>query len=301
MRNDALDIPAFLRRPMTMTIRDRLDKLNQLAHVPSLSAGESVNFNKPKGMDIAEWNEVKKRRAQEKESKHKVHMSRSKLRKQERLAEAETKRATRAALANGARWDTFRNRWITQEDLMPKWFVTPYLPTGETDGIPAPNKRATSSINENADRAELAIKVVAVALRSGKRTSKVEVCDSTGQLLSTWTVDGSDITEGSDRFPLVAQQQEPAVAKSKSKKSKSNAKSVSRKKLNGGPGVIETIVKIISRDRGASIVECVEELKKVFPDRKVSSMTFTVKKQAYLNAKHKERDEKRGMVYYGTK
>lgn len=181
---------------------------------------------------------------------------------------------------------------------MPKWIITPYIATAETDGLPSPNKRAISSIKEGTDRKELANKIVAVALRSGKRTTKIEITDSKGlNLLETWTVDGQNVTaENGDSFPLVAKQEEKeVVAKSESKKS------TTRKKLNGGPGVIETIVKIISRDRGASIVECVDELKKVFPDRKVSSMTFTVKKQAYLNAKRRERDEKRGVVYYGTK
>lgn len=183
---------------------------------------------------------------------------------------------------------------------MPKWSIVPYLPTGETDGIPAPNKRAATSIKENADLSELANKVIAAALRSGKRTTKVEVTDSAGQLLETWTVNGDSITaEGNGTsFPLVAKQQEAPVAKSKSK---AKSKSVSRKKLNGGPGVIDTIKKILSHERGTSVDECADDLKKAFPDRKRESMLFTVKKQVYLWHKTKEHDEKRGYVFHGVR
>lgn len=65
-----------------------------------------------------------------------------------------------------------------------------------------------------------------------------------------------------------------------------------------GPGVIKTIVETISRDRGATTEECLAVLVKEFPDREADGMRKTVLIQANKNCTSKERDDKRGLVYY---
>jgi hypothetical protein len=63
-------------------------------------------------------------------------------------------------------------------------------------------------------------------------------------------------------------------------------------------GVIATIVETISRERGASSTEILENLVKKFPDRDADGMKATIRIQAAKNATSKERDEKRGLVYF---
>jgi hypothetical protein len=65
-----------------------------------------------------------------------------------------------------------------------------------------------------------------------------------------------------------------------------------------GPGVIATIVETISREKGASAAECLEVLKKAFPDRNPDGMIKTIRIQAARNATSKERVEERGLVYF---
>ncbi len=64
------------------------------------------------------------------------------------------------------------------------------------------------------------------------------------------------------------------------------------------PGVIATIVNTISRAKDASIDEIVEVLVKTFPDRDADGMKATTRNQANRNCTSKERDEKRGLIYY---
>lgn len=78
------------------------------------------------------------------------------------------------------------------------------------------------------------------------------------------------------------------------KKKKPKAKKVGMKPV----GVIAAIVDLISRDKGASIKEIVAALVKKFPDRDESGMLSTSRIQAAKHATSKERDEKRGLVYY---
>ena len=63
-------------------------------------------------------------------------------------------------------------------------------------------------------------------------------------------------------------------------------------------GVIASIVEIISRERGATIDEIVAILSKKFPDRDEVGMAATARVQANANCTSKERDEKRGLVYF---
>jgi len=88
-------------------------------------------------------------------------------------------------------------------------------------------------------------------------------------------------------------------------------KSVAKKSTNGAArrpvailkkvGVIATIVKTISRDRGASKNEILDILTKCFPDRVPEQMRATIGIQANRYAKKKGEDEKRsGVIYYGN-
>lgn len=75
------------------------------------------------------------------------------------------------------------------------------------------------------------------------------------------------------------------------------------KAAKDGPGVIDTILECMGRDKGAAVEEMVEVLAKRFPDRSADGMRKTVRVQtSRLAAKGhkitKERDEKRGLVYY---
>jgi hypothetical protein len=63
-------------------------------------------------------------------------------------------------------------------------------------------------------------------------------------------------------------------------------------------GVIDTIVKTMSRANGATVAEIVEALKKKFPERDENGMTTTAKIQTSKRSTRREKDEKRGMVYF---
>jgi hypothetical protein len=63
-------------------------------------------------------------------------------------------------------------------------------------------------------------------------------------------------------------------------------------------GVIATIIETISRAKGASVEEVVAVLIKAFPDRDADSMRGTVRIQCAKNCTSKDKDDKRGLVYY---
>jgi hypothetical protein len=65
-----------------------------------------------------------------------------------------------------------------------------------------------------------------------------------------------------------------------------------------GPGVIETIIATISRERGATVDEVLEILKGKFPDRDPDGMRRTIGIQAPKNCTSKDDDQKRGRVFY---
>ena len=91
-----------------------------------------------------------------------------------------------------------------------------------------------------------------------------------------------------------------ATTKSKAKKSAAK-KPAAKTNGNAKPGVIATIIETISRPTGASMDELITILTKRFPDRKPASMAKTCSIQANANAKSKDRDEKRGLVYFGKR
>ena len=92
----------------------------------------------------------------------------------------------------------------------------------------------------------------------------------------------------------------PKTAKKKSaaKKAKSNG-APKKERAARPPGVIATIRETMERERGASKEEMLAVLTKKFTDRTEAGMLNTVNIQAPKHAKKKEKDDKRGTVYYG--
>jgi hypothetical protein len=90
------------------------------------------------------------------------------------------------------------------------------------------------------------------------------------------------------------------------KKAKTAAKKTAAKTAKGStgaakPGVIATIVEIISRETGATADEILTVLVKKFPDRDPDGMRKTIGIQALKNSSSKERDEKRGLIYFNRR
>lgn len=185
--------------------------------------------------------------------------------------------------------------------------------------------RGKTSLPATATDFEVQAKLQAAAKRAGlRKIDKLEVVNPDGTVSETWTVDfenktlhkvGAELsipaTPPASAEPAPAEQETTKMASTAKKKA--TAKKAAKKKSsanarkaagNGsgkprGVGVIATIVDTIKRDRGASQDEIVAVLTKKFPDRGEDQMRATVKIQANKNAKKKEKDEKRGLVYYG--
>lgn len=197
----------------------------------------------------------------------------------------------------GHRWDTRYCKWVkdtsTQESEMARIKVFGFDTAG------AVVTRAGTSLPEDATEEQIADKVQYAFTRGGKSVTSVSVTGIGGQRLSAWGRVEGVLTRNDDLYqsaPVAEQEQESEVAKKSAKK-----KAPAKKKAGGpkGPGVIATIVETISQPGGASAEEVLKVLVKKFPDRSPDSMITTVKIQANKNAKKKERDEKRGVVYFG--
>jgi hypothetical protein len=68
-----------------------------------------------------------------------------------------------------------------------------------------------------------------------------------------------------------------------------------------GPGIIKTIVGVISRAKGASVNEIVDVLTEKFPGRDVDGMRATTRTQVQKKCTSRERDARRGVVYFCKK
>jgi hypothetical protein len=102
---------------------------------------------------------------------------------------------------------------------------------------------------------------------------------------------------GQDRHSPVQPHGDIQMAKATKKPAAKPKGSTSANKPKG-PGVIETIIATISRERGASADEVLEILKGKFPDRDPDGMRRTIGIQAPKNCTSKQNDEKRGRVFY---
>jgi len=96
--------------------------------------------------------------------------------------------------------------------------------------------------------------------------------------------------------PVITTQAPQAATPESQMSAKANKKTPAARP--GGPGVIASIIETIARDRGGSIEEIVAVLVKKFPDREENGMRKTALIQANRNCTSKERDQKRGLVYY---
>ncbi len=180
-------------------------------------------------------------------------------------------------------------------------------------------ERGKTTLPATADASTLQAKLQAAAKRAGlRKIDKIDVINPDGTVAETWTVDfenkvlhksGAELSIPATPPAKDAGEQEKkpmakkaTAKKAAKKKATSNARTKAKSNGEGkgrGVGVIATIVDTIGRSKGASQDEIVEVLVKKFPDRGEDQMRATVKIQANKNAKKKEKDEKRGLVYYG--
>jgi hypothetical protein len=110
-----------------------------------------------------------------------------------------------------------------------------------------------------------------------------------------------NMTDIQTTIQTAAKKKAPAKKTSAKSAKKSTKRPVAVLKKEGstkGPGVIATIVETISREKGATSEECLAVLVKAFPDRDPDGMVKTIRIQAAKNATSKDRDEKRGLVYF---
>lgn len=188
---------------------------------------------------------------------------------------------------------------ITLENTeMDKFTLSPYLKEQ-----PLPVSRAKTTLVATAADFQIQAKVVKVAHRAGlKKLERVEVMNPDGSLKETWTLDfesGLLQKVGTDlKIPTREQETDMPKKTKKTAAKKTNGKTKTAKAPRA-PGVIATIIETIKRDRGANREEILAVLEKKFPNRKPDSMANTINIQANRNAKKKDRDEKRGLVYYG--
>lgn len=219
------------------------------------------------------------------------------------------------------RWDSLKNKFVDtreedrerrkkfaaaagiqlESDTMDKLHIIPYGVPGEGEERPK-LARGVTTIAANAPDFEVESKVTSAALRAGSKTDMVEVVDAEGVVLETWAkVEGQNKLESRSSGRTIAIMRE-------NKERETVAKKAAKKKANGarkapppnrGVGVIATIIETMKRDRGASVDEMVAVLSKKFPDRAADSMIKTARIQAAKNAKKKDKDDKRGLVYYG--
>lgn len=210
----------------------------------------------------------------------------------------------------GMRWDSRRNKWeplhTKEERQMPKLNITPYNEAGEII------QRGVTTVDQDAGDVQVYAKIGAAFHRCPKDSvMKITVTNEAGEFIREW-----DNTQ--DVPPKPASAAKPVVddkaikkakakgekriekAKAKSKPAAAGKKAPPRKAGEGkGPGVIATILEVINRDQGGTLEEILAVLTKRFPDREPKGMTATIRIQANRHCKAKDKDEKRGLIYYG--
>jgi dUTPase len=222
-------------------------------------------------------------------------------------------------------WDSRKSRWVDsrvdyqirlkaaaqrlgitlENSAMDNLTIIPYA----TDNVVI--ERGRTTLPATAADFEIQAKMVkAVNRASLKKVERVEVINPDGTIKEQWSLDleAKMLNKvGSEQSVPATITQENTGMATKAKKTKVAKKAkVKTKATNGGkvkvakgPGIIDTIKETIKRERGASKDEIIAVLVKKFPDRKEASMLNTVNIQANKNAKKKDKDEKRGLVYYG--
>ncbi len=218
--------------------------------------------------------------------------------KKEKEQEAEIKRKLRVQQTpvdrTGMLWDTRKTKWVPdpfykpQEDDLTKLVITPYDANGLIIG------RGKTSIKDDASADDITAKVNFAISRAGKKTVKVELTRN-GVVVETRQISEADFATAA---AASAAEDSSPDAEEESELAKKGKKKSGKTQKPRAPGVIAAIVETMSRASGATLDETVAVLSKKFPDRKVKSMTSTAKIQLNKNATSKEKDEKRGLVYY---
>ena len=178
---------------------------------------------------------------------------------------------------------------------MDKWTIVAYDKLDQNQMA-----RGKTTVPSTITDFELQAKVIKTAKRAGlKKVDRVEVIGPDAIARETWVLD----LEAGMLQKVGTESPVPITSVQESKMPRKKVKAKKAKVTNGNGakkiGVIDTIVEIIKRDRGASREEIVAALTKKFPDRNAESMATTVKIQANAHAKKKSKDDKRGLVYYG--
>lgn len=189
----------------------------------------------------------------------------------------------------------------SQEYEMPKWKITCLDAEGKTI------ERGSTSVPDDTGQVELFAKMGAAYFRCAKGTvKKVRVESEAGELIREWEEGrNAEFPKPDPKAPKPPPKVEVvSAAKDRTKpgsKTKGGKVSATSKGKEGGVkkvGVIATIVETMSRKSGASVPEIVAVLLKKFPDRDEKGMTSTVRIQANKQSTSKEKDDKRGTVYY---
>lgn len=196
----------------------------------------------------------------------------------------------------------------SQEYEMPKWKITCLDAEGKII------ERGSTSVPDDTGQVELFTKMGAAYFRCAKgAVKKVRVESEAGELIREWEEGhNAEFPKPDPKAPKPAPKIEvksvsaakpngKAKPGSKTKGDKASAPPSKGKGKEGGikkVGVIATIVETMSRKSGASVPEIVAVLMKKFPDRDEKGMTSTVRIQANKQSTSKEKDDKRGTVYY---
>lgn len=223
-----------------------------------------------------------------------------------RFAALKAKKGSTKIDTRGMRWNSRSNKWEPEpnsqdRNTMAKWIITPY------DAEGAPVQRGITSVADDAGEVQVFAKMGAAYHRcAAGSVKKITVTNEAGELLREWE-------EGGAVLPKPVPESKADDKTIKQAKAKGTKKAEKAAKANGAgkvkakvaapkegkaPGVIATIVATISRAQGASVDECLSVLTKTFPQREPKGMLSTVRIQANRNATTKDKDDKRGVVYY---
>lgn len=225
-----------------------------------------------------------------------------------RFAALKAKKVRAEMDVRGMRWSSRTNKWEpdpnSQEYIqMGKWTVTPYNAEGEVI------QRGITSIADGSGEVAVFGKMGAAYHRcAAGSVHKIIVTNEAGETLREWEEGGAILPKPvpSEKAPSLDKTIKKAKAKGAAKAAKAvakakPAKAAAVKNSEKGPGVIATIVATISRSQGASAEEGLAVLTKTFPQREPKGMLSTFRIQANRHCTKKDKDEKRGLVYYKTK
>lgn len=218
-----------------------------------------------------------------------------------RFANLKAKKAREEFDTTGMRWDARRAKFVpdyySQEYIdMPKWTITPY------DANDAVIQRGVTSIAEGSGEVVVYAKMGAAFHRCATGTvKKIVVTNGGSEIIRQWDENSSaplpkpTVTEKPDKVDV-----KKAKAKGAKRAAKADGKKSKGEAIPRGHGVIATVLETLgnSGKKGATVTEMLAVLIKAFPDRDPEAMTKTIRIQMSRNEATKDKDEKRGIVYY---